>query len=128
MHEFTIGDLVREHRRSRADTVAFVDGDHRITYADFDERTNRLANALVDARVQPGDRVLWLGVNSFRIFELLVACGKIGAMLCPANWRQSSDELRFVLQDLEPSAVIWEAGPLDDALSPIRDSAAGRWV
>lgn len=128
MHEFTIGDLVREHRRSRADTVAFVDRDRRITYADVEERTNRLANALVDAGVGSGDRVLWLGVNSFRIFELLIACGKIGAMLCPANWRQSSDELRFLLDDLEPSAVIWESGPLDDALAPIRDGAAGRWV
>src|SRR5690349_24835031 len=100
MHEFTLGDVVREHRRSRPDVVALVDGDRRVPYPEFDERTNRLANALIAEGVGAGDRVLWLGVNSFRIMELLVAAAKIGAILCPANWRQSSEELRFLLEDL----------------------------
>ncbi|WP_116202520.1 AMP-binding protein [Amycolatopsis circi] len=128
MHEFTIGDVVREHRRSRGHVTALVDGDRRLTYAELDQRTNRLAHALLDAGAGPGERVLWLGVNSFRIIELLVACAKVGAMLCPANWRQSSDELRFVLDDLRPAVVVWEAGPLDAALEPLRDATTGKWV
>lgn len=128
MHEFTLADVVREHRRSRAHVTALVDGEHRLSYADLDERTNRLANALLEAGAGPGERVLWLGVNSFRILELLVACAKIGAMLCPANWRQSSDELRFVLADLEPAVVVWESGPLEDALAPVRAEVGGHWL
>ena len=96
--------------------------------AELDERTNRLANALLAAGVGEGDRVLWLGVNSFRILELLVAAAKVGAMLCPANWRQSSDELRFVLDDLEPAVVVWEPGPLEEALAPLRAEATARWI
>lgn len=128
MHEFTIGDAAREHRRSRGHVTALVDGDRRLTYAEFDDRTNRVAHALLDAGVGPGERVLWLGVNSFRIIELLVACAKVGAMLCPANWRQSTDELRFVLDDLRPTVVVWEAGPLDDALDPLRLDSSAKWV
>ncbi|MGW3472796.1 AMP-binding protein [Saccharopolyspora sp. NPDC000995] len=128
MYDFTIADVVREHRRSRAAVIALVDDDRRLTYAELDERTNRLANALLDVGVRAGDRVLWLGVNSFRIFELLVASAKIGAMLCPANWRQSSDELRFVLDDLQPAVVVWESGPLEDALVPLKAAATGHWV
>ncbi|MGI6873380.1 AMP-binding protein [Amycolatopsis sp. 3B14] len=128
MHQFTLADVVREHRRSRAHVTALVDGDHRLTYADLDERTDRLAHALLDAGAGPGERVLWLGVNSFRIIELLIACAKTGAMLCPANWRQSSDELKFVLDDLRPAVVVWESGPLDAALGPLRSGTTARWV
>src|SRR4051794_38650188 len=98
MHEFTLADVVREHSRSRPDVVAIVDDDRRITYSELQGRTNRLANALLESGVGAGDRVLWLGVNSFRILELLIAAAKVGAILCPANWRQSSEELRFVLE------------------------------
>jgi acyl-CoA synthetase (AMP-forming)/AMP-acid ligase II len=128
MHELTVADVVREHRRSRPDVVALVDGDRRVTYAELDERTNRLAQALLAAGAGPGGRVLWLGVNSFRILELLVAAGKIGAMVCPANWRQSADELRFVLDDLDPAVVVWESGDRPDALEPLRAGAPGQWV
>ncbi len=64
--------------------------------------------------VGPGDRVLWLGQNSFRIQELLLACCEIGAMFCPANWRQQPAELAFVIDDLAPALVVWqeeEVGP-----------------
>ncbi|MFC5950408.1 AMP-binding protein [Pseudonocardia lutea] len=128
MHELTLADVVREHRRSRPETVALVDGDRRLTYPELDERTNRLAGALAAAGVGRGDRVLWLGVNSFRILELLVAVGKLGAVLCPANWRQSTDELRFVLDDLRPAVVVWESGPLEEALDPLRAGSDARWI
>src|ERR1700704_2573155 len=88
----TLADVLREHRRSRPDATAVVDRGHRATYAQLDERVNRLANSLSGVGVAPGDRVLWLGQNSFRIVEGLLAAAKLGAMFCPVNWRQSADE------------------------------------
>ncbi len=61
----TFGDIIREHRRSFPDGVALVDGEVRLTWPQLDERTNRLAQALTVAGVGPGDRILWLGQNSF---------------------------------------------------------------
>jgi long-chain acyl-CoA synthetase len=124
MHEITIGDLAREHRRSRPGVVALVDGPQRITYPELDERTNRLANALAAAGVGAGDRVAWLGVNAAAVVELLVACAKLGAALCPLNWRQSADELAFVLDDLAPAVVVWQPGAV--AAPPERGAAL--WV
>ncbi|MEN0138132.1 MAG: AMP-binding protein [Rhodococcus sp. (in: high G+C Gram-positive bacteria)] len=117
--ELSLADIVRENHRGRGDMVALVNGDERITYAELDERTDRLANALTGEGVVPGDRVLWIGANSHRVFELLIAAGKVGAVLCPANWRQSPDEFRFVVDDLQPKLIVSEpkvVGNLDDTL------------
>src|SRR5690348_4823608 len=56
----TLADVLREHRRSRPDALAVVDGDQRSRFPQFDERVNRLANALGAAGVDEGERVLWL--------------------------------------------------------------------
>ncbi|GAA4626278.1 AMP-binding protein [Actinoallomurus vinaceus] len=108
VHGVTLGDVLGEHRRGRPDGLAVVDADVRLTYPRLDERVNRLAAALAADGVTPGERVLWLGRNSFRILELLLACARLGAICCPANWRQSADELTFVLDDLRPAVVVFE--------------------
>jgi len=90
LHGLTLGDVLREHHRSRPEGLAAVDADVRLTYADLDQRVNRLANALLSSGVGAGDRVVWLGQNSFRLLECLLAAAKVGAYFCAANWRQSA--------------------------------------
>ncbi|HEY3686471.1 MAG TPA: AMP-binding protein [Streptosporangiaceae bacterium] len=127
INELTFGDILGEHRRSRPRETAVVDGGLRLTYAELDARVNRLANALAAAGTGRGDRVLWLGRTSFRVLEALLACGRLGAICCPANWRSSADELAFVLDDLAPSVVLFEDG---EVVAAAREKAAGtaRWV
>jgi acyl-CoA synthetase (AMP-forming)/AMP-acid ligase II len=112
LHALTFADVLREQRRSRPERLAVVDGDFgrdvRLTYPELDDRTNQLANALAAAGVGHGDRILWLGQNSFRVIEALAAAAKLGAMFCPANWRQSADELAFVIGDVDAKVVIWQ--------------------
>jgi long-chain acyl-CoA synthetase len=69
----TLGDVVREYRRSYPNKIALVDGPYRLTRPEVDNRVNRLANALLGAGVGEGDRILWLGQNSCRVYELLLA-------------------------------------------------------
>jgi acyl-CoA synthetase (AMP-forming)/AMP-acid ligase II len=125
LHSSGLGDLLREHRRSWPRQTAVVDGDVRLTYPELDERVNRLSNALTAAGVDAGDRILWLGQNSFRIVELLFAAAKIGAVLCPANWRQTAAEMAFVLDDLEPAVVVWQEDEIGDTVRAAR-AAFGR--
>jgi acyl-CoA synthetase (AMP-forming)/AMP-acid ligase II len=128
----TLADVVRSYARSRADALCLGDGDVRLTWRETDARTNRVANALLGAGVERGDRVLWLGQNSFRLQELLIACAKIGALFCPANWRQGVDELAFVIDDLEPRVVVGQRAEVGDTIGAARDRAAWsgpvRWV
>jgi acyl-CoA synthetase (AMP-forming)/AMP-acid ligase II len=112
---FTFGDLSREHARSRPGRLAVVDGRVRLTYAELDRRAERMAGALAARGVDAGDRVVWLGQNSWRVLELMLAAARRGAILCPANWRSSADELRFVLDDLDPALVVWQ----DEEIGPV---------
>src|SRR2546427_628568 len=112
---------------SRPGQVALVDGALRLTYPQVDARVNQLANALRDEGVGGGDRILWLGQNSFRLIECLLAASKLGAYFCAANWRQSAEELAFVLDDLSPALVVHQAAEIGDTVRTAREqsSAAG---
>ncbi|GAA4145454.1 AMP-binding protein [Actinomadura keratinilytica] len=127
VHRLTLGDVLGEHRRGRPLGTAVVDGDVRLTWPELDARVNRVAGALAADGVTAGGRVLWLGQNSFRVLELLLACSRLGAIFCPANWRQSADELAHVLTDLAPAVVVWEES---EAVEKARGQVAldARWV
>ncbi|WP_157253461.1 AMP-binding protein [Nonomuraea typhae] len=118
IHDLTLSDVLSEHARSRPAATAVVDGDLRLTYPQLDARVSRLAGALAGQGVAAGERVLWLGQNSHAVLELLLACSRLGAIFCPANWRQAAGELRFVLADLEPRVVVWEHSETTAALVP----------
>jgi acyl-CoA synthetase (AMP-forming)/AMP-acid ligase II len=126
----TFADVLRTHARTRPDAIAFIDGDTELTWAAAQQRVGRLAVALRDAGVGWGDRVLWLGQNSFRIEELLLACCSLGAMFCPANWRQQPDELAFVIEDLAPRVVIWQREEIGVAVEAARALAppCATWI
>ncbi|HEY2814677.1 MAG TPA: AMP-binding protein [Acidimicrobiales bacterium] len=133
LHALTLGDILRENRRSFPQRTAVVDGETRLTWPALDDRVSQLANALArDAGVTTGDRILWLGQNSFRVLECLLAAAKLGAIFCPANWRQSPDEFAFVIDDCKAKVVIWQDEEIGDAVRAAREIAAegarGRWL
>lgn len=126
----SVGDLLREHARSRHDLLAVADGGIELTYRELDQRVNRLANALTSAGLGSGDRVLWLGQNSFRLIELLGAVAKIGACVVPANWRSSAEELAFVIDDIQPAVVVWQEAEIGETVRLARELARAEasWV
>lgn len=130
LHTFSLADVPREHRRSYPQRVAVVDGEVRLTWPEHDDRVNRLANALRADGVGGGDVVLWTGQNSHRVIECLAASAKLGAVLCIVNWRQSEDELAFVLGDAGAKVVIWQEAEVGDVVRAARSSSevGGRWL
>ena len=125
LHATGLGDLLREHARSLPAKTALVCADHRHGYAALDARVNRLANALAERGFRAGDGVLWLGQNCHRLLEGLLAAAKLGGRFCPVNWRQSPDELAFVLADAAPRAVLWQEAEIGDAVRQARKQAGG---
>lgn len=124
-----LDDIVSEHGRSRPNELAVVEGDIRLRYAELADRCDRVAVLLADFGVGAGDRVAWVGQNSFRVLELMAAAGRLGAMVCPVNWRQSARELDFVLHDLSPTVTVVDPGGLDDVIADLRETVdTDRWL
>lgn len=130
LHSLTFADVLREHRRSHPRQTAVVCGELRLAYPELDERVNRLANALRRDGFAAGDRILWLGQNCHRVLEGLLAAAKLGGVFCPVNWRQSPAELAFVIDDLAPRLVVWQAAEIGAAVEQARkqSSTSARWL
>ncbi len=79
--------------------IAVVSKGERFTYQQFGERVGRLAGALRQAGIQPGERVAFLGTNSHRLLEAYYGVLEAGAILLPLNIRLAAAELSFVLND-----------------------------
>ena len=100
--------------------LAMVDGDRRYTYAEWDERVNAVANALRDLGVTKGDRVVQVIKNREENCAIHMACQKLGAINTPINFRWSSDEIEYCVNDAETRLVVLEGATAEAVLS-VRD-------
>jgi long-chain acyl-CoA synthetase len=126
----TITDVLTGLGRDSAARLACVCGDERLTFRDVAERSGRLARVLTDLGVRPGGRVLWLGRNCHRVLETFLACARIGAVCCPANWRQTAAEVTATISDFRADVVLWQEDSIGDLVREARNhsGAPGRWV
>ncbi len=76
------------------------------TYAELDRRIAQLAGALAARGVGRSDRVALLAPNCAEYFELQFACGRLGAIMLPLNWRLTVPELEYILGDATPKLLI----------------------
>lgn len=110
-----------------------IDGMCR-TYAEFDERTSRMANALLAAGFQQGDRIAaWSGTCP-QYFELYFAVAKAGLVLVPVNSLFTEHEGAYQLEDSGASALFYspekgtEAVALGTRMGLRRIVAFGGWT
>jgi long-chain acyl-CoA synthetase len=80
----------------------------RMTYAEWSDDVNRLANALRSEGVKKGDRVSTFLFNREELATAFFACAKLGAIFNPINFRLMSEEVAFILQDASPKVVLFE--------------------
>jgi acyl-CoA synthetase (AMP-forming)/AMP-acid ligase II len=77
----------------------------RWTYAELNERVNRLANVLAQWGIGKGDRIGILHVNCNQHIETYFAVAKLGAIFVPLNFRAKSDELAYMIANAEAKAL-----------------------
>ncbi len=74
----------------------------RFTFAQLKERVNRLANALADLGIGPGDRVATMQVNCPQVIEIYFAAALLDAIYVPLNFRAKTVELAQMLEIAQP--------------------------
>jgi acyl-CoA synthetase (AMP-forming)/AMP-acid ligase II len=78
----------------------------RRSFAELNERVNRLGHALMDLGVKKGDRVAMLQVNTSQCIEVYFAVAKIGAVYVPLNFRAKGNELTYMLNSSESETIL----------------------
>lgn len=107
----TVFDIAARRADLCPDKIAFteIETGRQLSYAELNERACRFAAWLQSKSIGSGDRVAILCLNTTSFFEILFACGKLGAILVPLNWRQPAPELLPVAQDAAPRLLIHDA-------------------
>jgi fatty-acyl-CoA synthase len=108
------------------DRLALVAGPDRLTYRQVDERANRFGHHLRDQGVAPGAHVGILAHNRAEWAEAMIGCYKARAVPININYRYVAPELRYVIDNADLAALIYEEEltPLvDESLSDDRDRA-----
>jgi len=114
---FTLGDIPRRSARLFAAKEALVFAGHRLTFGQFDQRVNRVANALLGLQCKKGQRIAILSENNLRYLEVYFAAAKLGLVVVPLNFRLSRDELIQIVGDSEPDVFVAGEGYEDIAAS-----------
>lgn len=112
-----IGALLAKRAFLNGDREGYVDGKSgmRLTFSEINSRCNRVANALLNAGIGPGDRVGLLMMNSAEFMETYFAIAKVGGVVVPLNWRLVPDELEFILKDSGACLLIFGEEFIDTA-------------
>jgi crotonobetaine/carnitine-CoA ligase len=109
---------LRELSANPPDRDFLVHEGESIDFAAFGERTNRLANALIEMGVRKGDRVTVGMGNSVDFVVTGFAVQMAGAIFNPVNPELGRSALTYIIEHAEPNIVITEAGH-EEALRPI---------
>jgi long-chain acyl-CoA synthetase len=94
-----VGDIPGRNAGLYPDKTAIIQGDIRVTFSQFDERVNRLANAILGLGLMKGDRIAVLHHNCYQYIELYFASAKIGTPIVPLNYRYNANEILYVIID-----------------------------
>jgi acyl-CoA synthetase (AMP-forming)/AMP-acid ligase II len=104
------------------DRIALVCGDRRLTFAEFDERAERLAHVLRAAGLEPGDKVAIMCMNAPEYMETFFGAQKLGCVPVNVNYRYVGSELAFLLDNSDSVALVYHddfAPTVSDALSAL---------
>jgi long-chain acyl-CoA synthetase len=116
--------FLRAFARRVPDREALVCENERVTYAEFERRSNQLAAVLHERGVRAGDRVLMLVENGLAWPLASVAVMKLGALVVPVSTRLTVPEIAFLVGDAEPRVLVYSGALRETAMGALAGSTA----
>jgi acyl-CoA synthetase (AMP-forming)/AMP-acid ligase II len=107
---FTFDEFITHWAEDRPDRLAMREEDRLFTYGDIEERTARVASALLAAGLEKGDRIAWIGKNSDLYFTLFFGAARAGVVMAPIGWRLSPTEWAYIVNDTRAKIVFTGPG------------------
>lgn len=88
--------------------LAIIDGERRLSYAQWYEQIQRTAAGVQDMGIGRGDHLVVILQNRFEMATLHWACQFLGVIVTPLNWRAKPDEVEYCVSDAAAKAVVFE--------------------
>ena len=120
MSGWTFADVWEVVAEQLPDAPAQIQGDRRITWAEFDRRANGVAQHLLDAGVQEQDKVAQYLYNCPEYMESVYAAFKAGLAPINTNYRYLDDELVYLWDNGDVVCVVFH-GTFAERIEGIRD-------
>ncbi|MHA7650316.1 acyl-CoA synthetase [Mycobacterium sp. ML4] len=117
-----IADLAEHAIDAVPDRVALICGDEQLTYAQLEEKANRLAHYLIDQGVRDGDKVGLYCRNRIEIVIAMLGIVKAGAILVNVNFRYVEGELRYLFDNSDMVALVHERQYADRVANVLPDT------
>jgi len=102
-----LGTMLADCALRYPDREAMVCGARRVTFAELDRRATRLANSLLAEGQVLGDRIALYLPNGVELIEAMTAVARSGGIIVPISTRLTTDEVRYIFEDCEPSFVFF---------------------
>lgn len=104
-----VGALVAKCARAHAQRIAVKSPTRSVSYAELEQRSNRLANALLGLGLKRGERVGIYLPNCVEIVEIELACYKAGLVKAPFNARLSPAEVGAIAANSDATVIVTTA-------------------
>ena len=117
-----IADLAEHAIDAVPDRVALVCDDDQLTYAQLEEKANRLAHHLIDRGVKKDDKVGLYCRNRIEIVIAMLGIVKAGAVLVNVNFRYVEAELRYLFDNSDMVALVHERQYADRVAKVLPDT------
>ena len=117
-----IADLAEHAIDAVPDRAALICGDEQLTYAELEEKANRLAHYLIDQGVKKDDKVGLYCRNRIEIVIAMLGIVKAGAILVNVNFRYVEGELRYLFDNSDMVALVHERRYADRVANVLPDT------
>jgi fatty-acyl-CoA synthase len=101
-----MGEALSLNARLYPDRPGARDLSRSMTFRQWEERSCRLANALLGLGLAKGDRVATLAYNCVEWLEIYAATAKAGLIMVPVNFRLLGNDIAYIVENSEASAFI----------------------
>ncbi len=101
-----MGEILKVNAHKFGDKLALKDEKRQLSFAEYNSRSCRLANGLIDMGLKKGDMVAVISTNCLEFMEIYTAVAKAGIVVVPVNWRLAPKDMEYIINNSDAKAVI----------------------
>ena len=114
-----VGDIVSNQAAQRPNAVATIFEGEEVTYREWDDQTNQIANGLLGFGMAPQTRIAIMAKNSADLMQVMFGAAKADAVPVGVNWRLAPPEVAYVINDAQ-AEVLFVGDDFFDLIEGIR--------